>query len=98
MRISVSKKLAALVSIGEHEFEDYFEPVDLMPDKWNSIGALEVRPVFSPHPIETNVYFFRTMGVDGYKVYAHLADIVDLSVLKGMIVEGSSKPGVTLEM
>jgi hemerythrin len=98
VRASVSKKLAALVSIGEHEFEDYFEPVDLTPDKWNDIGTLEARPIYSPHPIETNVYFFRTMGLDGYRVYAHLADIVDLGVLKGMIVEGSSEPGITREM
>lgn len=98
VRISVSKKLAALVSIGEHEFEDYFEPVDLIPDKWNDIGTLEARPIYSPHPIETNVFFFRTMGLDGYRVYAHLSDIVDMGVLKGMIVQGSSEPGVTLEM
>jgi hemerythrin len=98
VRVSVAKKLAALISMSEHEFQDYFEPIDLVPDKWNDVDMLEVRPVYSPHPIETNVYFFRSMWSDGYRIYAHLADITDLNVLKGMIAKGDSEPGITPAM
>lgn len=98
VRASVAKKLAALISMGEHEFQDYFEPIDLLPDTWNDVDMLEVRPVYSPHPIETNVFFFRSMWSGGYRVYAHLADIVDLAVLKGMIAEGDTEPGITRKM
>jgi len=98
VRVSVAKKLAALLSMSEHEFQDYFEPIDLTPDTWNDVDTLEVRPVYSPHPVETNIYFFRSMWSDGYKVYAHLADIAGLNVLKKMIVEGDSEPGITREM
>jgi hemerythrin len=46
------------------------------------IDGLEVKPVFSPHPVETTVMFFRAMWNDGYRSYAHFADICTLDRLE----------------
>jgi len=60
VRASVFKKLSALLSVDESTFSNYFDIQDLEFGEWNDIEGLEVRPVFSPHPVETNVLFFRT--------------------------------------
>ncbi len=98
VRASAAKKLASLVSIGEQDFRDYFESCDLEQDVWNEIEGLQVRPMFSPHPVETTIFLFRTMWLDGYRTYAHFADIIDLEVLRQMITSGSSLPGIPHEM
>lgn len=95
VRKSVVKKLSALMSIEEKMFTKYFEVIDLEFDKWNDIDGLEVRPVFSPHPVETGILFFRTLWKGGYKTYAHFADIIAFDVLEGMITDDPSKSGVT---
>jgi len=95
IRYSVVKKLSALVGMAENEFKNYFETCDLLFDEWNILEGLEVKPIFSPHPVETACFFFRTFWSGGYKTYAHLADIVSLKVLKGMITKDSSKAGIT---
>ena len=69
----------------EDEFEHYFDYHDLTLGEWNDIDALEVKPVFSPHPVETTVLFFRALGRDGYRTYAHFADIASLRLLRGMM-------------
>ncbi len=97
VRKSVSRKLAALMSIDEKNLFDYFEVHDLEFDKWNDIEGLEVKPVFSPHPVETSILLFRTLWENGAKCYAHLADIVALSVLKGMITDNDKEIGVSRE-
>jgi len=97
VRKSVSRKLAALMSIDEKNLFDYFEVHDLDFDKWNDIDGLEIRPVFSPHPVETSIFFFRTLWEDGFQYYAHLADIVALSVLEGMITDDNTENGITRE-
>lgn len=96
VRASVEKKLAALFG-DEVNFNDFFDVQDLVFDEWNDIDGLEVMPLFSPHPVETNIFAFRALWADGYKSYAHFADIVSLSVLKGMITEDSNAPGLSLE-
>ena len=85
VRASVEKKLSALASIEEDEFSHYFETIDLKPGDWNELGGLDVKPVFSPHPVETDILLFRTMSAEGYKVYAHFADLISLEVLKKMV-------------
>ncbi|MBF0310167.1 MAG: bacteriohemerythrin [Magnetococcales bacterium] len=95
VRASVEKKLAALLSIDEELFSDYFEVVDLEFDTWNDIEGLEVKPVFSPHPVETNILFFRTLWEDGYRSYAHFADISSFRVLQGMVTDDAEKPGIS---
>ena len=95
VRASVARKLSALVSRPEGDFADFFEVCDLDSDVWNDIEGLEVCPTYSPHPVDTNIMFFRAMARDGYKTYAHLADIVSLNVLAGMITEDDSEPGLS---
>lgn len=97
VRASVTKKLAALSMMREDEFAHYFEYHDLTLGEWNDIDTLEVKPVFSPHPVETTVLFFRTLGRSGYRTYAHLADIASLKLLRGMITADADAPGLSRE-
>ncbi|WP_181015345.1 cyclic nucleotide-binding domain-containing protein [Alkalispirochaeta sphaeroplastigenens] len=95
VRASVTKKLAALMSFPEEDFSNYFDPCDLKEGEWNSIGGLEVRPVFSPHPVETTVMFFRALWEEGYRSYAHFADICSMKRLE-TFHEGASPEGTAL--
>jgi len=87
VRASVLKKLFALMRISEERFNRLFEVHNLRINKWNNIGGLEVKPVFSLHPVETVVLLFRAFGPEGYKVYAHFADIASKETLKKYLVE-----------
>jgi hemerythrin len=97
VRSAVTKKISALLDVEESEFKNYFEICDLEFDEWSDINGLEVMPIFSPHPIETNIFIFRTIWEDGYKTYAHFADIISLNILKGMVTEDSTSPGISEE-
>jgi hemerythrin len=94
IRMSVMKKLAALLATEEERFSDFFEVRDLIFDTWNDIEGLEVMPVFSPHPVETNIFVFRTLWGEGYRTYAHFADIVSMSVLESMVTVQHDIPGL----
>jgi hemerythrin len=87
VRSSVMKKLSAVMSLPEKSFENAFEFHDLGFGRWNDIGGLEVRPFLSLHPLETTVLHFRALGPEGYRTYAHLADIPPESVLKEYLVD-----------
>ena len=95
VRASVAKKLSSLMSFEEKDFTKYFEVNDLGFDCWNNIHGLEVMPIFSPHPVETSVFYFRAFGKSGYKTYGHLADIPSFSILKNMITEDIDKNGIS---
>jgi hemerythrin len=88
VRAAIIRKFSALMSLSEENFSDYFTICDLKFDEWNRIGGLEVMPVFSAHPVETSFMYFRTPWAGGYKTYGHLADIVALDVLDGMVGKG----------
>ena len=94
VRASVAKKLAALMGIEEEQFADFFEIRDLIADTWNNIEGLEVMPVYSPHPVETNIFTFRALWGDGYRTYAHLADIASMDVLGDMVTNRHEAPGL----
>lgn len=94
---SVMKKLSALLTMKEEVFSNYFDIQHIAFDVWNNIEGLEVKPVLSPHPLETSIFFFRTLWEDGYKTYAHLADITAFNVLEGMITDEPSKNGISRE-
>lgn len=98
VRHAVTKKLAALMSMEEEDFESYFEVVDLEMGEWNDIFGLDVKPMFSPHPVETTIFMFRAFGENGYRTYAHYADIASFRVLEGMVRENAGKPGITRSM
>ena len=94
VRSSVAKKLAALMGMEEEQFADYFDIRDLKVDTWNNVDGLEVMPVYSPHPVETNIYMFRALWGDGYRTYGHFADIVSLDVLQEMVTDKKDVPGL----
>ncbi|MBF0351598.1 MAG: cyclic nucleotide-binding domain-containing protein [SAR324 cluster bacterium] len=98
VRHSVSKKLAALMNMEESRFDDYFDVHDLDFNQWNDINGLDVMPIFSPHPVETNIFIFRAFWEDGYKTYAHFADIASMKVLREMISVDGKQPGISKEM
>jgi len=87
VRNSVVKKLTALMGVDESMFEKSFEIHDLESGVWNYIEGLEVKPVFSPHPVETSILYFRTFWNKGYKSYGHLADIASDRILKEFLSE-----------
>ena len=93
IRTSVMKKLSALLNISQERLDHCFEYIDLEFDQWNEIDGLEVKPVFSAHPIETNILFFRTFWINGFKTYAHLADITSFSVLDSMVINEDNTLG-----
>jgi hemerythrin len=96
VRASVVKKYAALTGRVEDTFYNYFEPRDLMLETWNRLeGGLEVMPVFSPHPVETTVFFFRVQDGATYRSYAHLADISAFEVLRKMATDDPGRNGIS---
>ncbi|HLO76252.1 MAG TPA: bacteriohemerythrin [Magnetospirillum sp.] len=95
VRASVARKMAALLSIEASAFADYFECHDLVEDSWNDVDGLEVKPLFSPHPVETSVFLFRALWEGGFRTYAHLADICRLKVLDGFVTENQAEPGLS---
>ncbi|MBT3378920.1 MAG: cyclic nucleotide-binding domain-containing protein [Lentisphaerae bacterium] len=92
---SVMKKLAALLSMEEDEIADFMDIHLLGAGSWNDIETLQVKPVFSPHPVETTIMVFRAAGESGYRTYAHFADIIDLGVLAKMVEPDPTRPGVS---
>ena len=97
VRLSVMKKLSALLGFDEKAFHDYFDVHDLDLNEWTDIEGLEVKASLSPHPVETNTFVFRTMWKNGYRSYAHLADITSFEVLKKMVTDNHDIPGISSE-
>jgi hemerythrin len=95
VRASVVKKYAALTGRNEATFYQYFEPHDLTADEWNPVDGLEVMPVFSPHPVETSVFFFRAFWENGNRTYAHLADLSSFEVLRKMVTDDPGRNGIS---
>lgn len=98
VRASALKKLSALMSMDESEFENFFKFVDLEQGTWNQVSGLEVKPVFSPHPVENTCLLFRAMDGEGYKTYAHLADTTSYKVLRSFVTEDDDAPGISQEL
>lgn len=83
VRSTVEKKFAALLGLGINVFRDFFEVTDLNFDQWNIVNDFEVKPIFSPHPVETNVFLFRKQNGEGnYLRYNHLADTISFKEMK----------------
>ncbi|MBF0248414.1 MAG: cyclic nucleotide-binding domain-containing protein [Alphaproteobacteria bacterium] len=95
VRASAMKKLSALLGMSEPEFHHFFQLVDLPEEVWTSVMGLEVMPVPSPHPVECACLRFRAMDGDGYRIYAHMADIVSHKVLQGMVTDDENAPGLS---
>lgn len=95
VRTSIMRKFRAVADMDETSFNQFFDFLPLKEGEWNQLDGLEVMPVFSPHPVETDIFHFRAKGPDGYKTFAHLADLTAFSVLDGMITDNPDKPGIS---
>ncbi|HPE89436.1 MAG TPA: hemerythrin domain-containing protein [Spirochaetia bacterium] len=95
VRRSATEKLRALCGVDADDFARLFDVVDLRPDEWNDVGGLGVRPIYSPHPLETTILRFRAAGADGYRTYAHYADLSSFAVIDSMVTDDASAAGVT---
>ena len=95
VRASVIKKLSSMARISEHEFSQLFDVHDLTLDEWNDVEGLEVRPILSPHPVETTIFYFRAMWEGGYRIYGHLADIASFDVMRKMIAPDDAPAGIS---
>jgi len=95
VRAAVTKKFSALLGLEEHRFEKFFEVHDLQDDSWNDCGGFEVKPVYSPHPVETSLFVFRAPEEDGYRTYAHWADLTSFNVLEKMAQGNDAQRGVS---
>ncbi len=98
VRDSVARKLSALLSMDRDDVLPFFEVHDLETGVWNDIAGLQVMPMFSPHPVETTVFMFRAASGAGYRSYAHLGDIITLSVLEEMISGSPEDQGIPREL
>jgi len=97
VRKSVTKKLSALLSWDSDYLDRFFEVHNLEHDVWNNIEGLEVKPTISPHPVETDIFTFRTLWKGGYRTYAHFGDIASFKILQEMLTEDTTKPGISRE-
>ena len=85
VRHSTFQKLSALIGLPTQEIEKYFDFKDLELDEWTSISKfVQVKPCFSPHPVDTNIFFFKYENGLKTQTYAHLADIISSAVLGRM--------------
>ncbi len=98
VRLAVTKKLAALIGVHEDRLAEYFDFRDLMMDEWNDVEGLEVMPLYSPHPVETNLFLFRALCAGGYRTYGHFADVAAKSVMARMVTDDPAKPGLSQEL
>ncbi|NIZ47375.1 cyclic nucleotide-binding domain-containing protein [Entomospira nematocerorum] len=81
VRVSIMRKLMALLNFEEATFSKFFDIHDLSLDSWTHIGQLQVMPVLSPHPVETNIFYFKMVDDAGtVRSYGHLADVISQRV------------------
>ena len=88
IRRTAEKKLKALMNSELDLIQMAFNCIDLEFGTWNSINGLEVKPVFSPHTVETSTFSFRVLDNGDYKTYTHLSDTINLTEFK-VIIESS---------
>ena len=97
VRESVFRKLADAMQLDASDLEQFFDCRDLQLDQWNDVEGLEVKPVYSPHPVETTIFQFRVLWEGGYRIYAHLADIASVRVMREMIAPDDAPAGIGSE-
>jgi len=95
VRASAFKKLSAVMQLPEREFARLFDVHDLELDRWNDVAGLEVKPILSPHPVETTILYFRALWEGGYRVYGHLADIASERVMNELVAPDDAPYGLS---
>lgn len=95
IKATVFKKFAALLSCSEKEVEKFLDFHELTKDVWNNYSGLEIKPIVSPHPVDTCIYIFRDKEVDNSKTYGHYSDIASLGWLKKMMRKDKNGYGIS---
>ena len=88
VRFTAEKKLQALMNSELDLIHLAFNCIDLEFGEWAKINGMEVKPLYSPHTVETSTYNFRVRDGDVFKTYTHLSDTINLKEFK-VIVEKS---------
>ena len=98
VRSTVERKLSALLGEQtENILERYFIVRDLDLNNWNHIGLLSVKPLFSPHPVETTNFLFQAQSEDKVVSYYHMADTISFDALSEMTTNTANIPGIDQE-
>lgn len=85
VRRTAEKKLKALMNSRIDLIDVAFNCIDLEFDNWNDVDGMEVRPIFSPHTVETNIFNFRIFDGEDFKTYTHLADSINFDEYKSIV-------------
>ena len=64
-----------------YPIDHFFDVVDLEVGEWVDVDGLQVRAVYSPHPVETTAFEFKSDESGNERIYSHLADISSLAIL-----------------
>ncbi len=96
VRMSVEKKLNSLVKM-DNVLETFFDVKEMKMDEYNHYDGMEVLPIFSPHPVETTMFYFRVISEFGHKTYYHMADTSRFEILENMITDNPKEPGISNE-
>ena len=84
VRSSVTK-LSALLGRSEDFIKRYFEIYDLKMDRWNNVNGMQVKPFYSPHPVETTNFQFRVISEMVTKPTPHTGRHSFLDIIDSMI-------------
>ena len=93
--LTIVKKLAALLDKKIAEIEKTLNFNELKDGAWNNNYGLEVKPIESPHPVDTTLFIMRVKSKGGYKTYGHFSDIAALKVLKQMVNKDDQAAGIS---
>ena len=52
--------MMSLMGDQAYPLEHFFDVVDLKIGEWTDIDGMEVRPIYSPHPVETTAFEFKS--------------------------------------
>lgn len=94
VRLTTEKKFYALLG-GEADFHDFFSVQDLPLDSWTEVDGLHIKACYSPHPVETTIFYFRAYNEKGKVTYGHLADIVSRENLKIALKTTKKREGIS---
>ena len=94
---TIIKKYAALCGLVEKKVEASIHHKDLIIDLWNEYFGMLVKPILSPHSIDTTIFIFKVIKECQEATYGHFSDITALDWLEKLLVDDSKRPGITRE-
>jgi hemerythrin len=94
---TLEKKLAALLMKKQSEVKSLFQYHELKLDQWNDYQNMLIKPLLSPHAIDTTIFVFKVRGNDRDYTYGHFSDIAAISWLENMLVKQSGDNGISIE-